>query len=781
MSSNYFSSFVTRISFCLFSIFLIAGIANLLQAQSFDHEPYPKLDFNFNSLVLDLGIQPQNLRIDGAAKYNVTANVSGADTLILYASHIDVSSVSVDGEAVDYSLNNDSLYVPVVDSSEAGQEYDINIRYSGRPQFGLLKNAHGTVWTSQLPKAQRHWVPIVDNPQVAFKTTFNISLPSGLQLWATGEKTAEDTVSVEVMKYQFKSEKEVPASSLALAIGKFDSQSTSYGIKKINLAIERLLSETTDGQKLLRKAYDYLGAVEDHLNFEYPFDRLNIVLLEDHSWETKSWGASTVFLYANRGNLETQLLRGILGQWFGVYQRESRWEQADAITLYQTLIAQELRKESTKLTSADDLESPSTVYGNFGVDRWNQWQASIAKWQNPSIHTQVSGFASDILNNFSGVISWDDYADFWYRELGQPLFTLPEFSSAEDTVAAQQDSVAYNVVYSLNEAEGKLKLRFESTYGSYSELTTLEAHEIYPNKTDTAEVTFTGTQDSVVLQVEPTIQDFRLMTSDYPKLVLDEYKPAPFLIYELQSAETVGQRAEAARKLGHHKENPDLQLAITDFMNREEDPKVKAALLSSLADITNGASGTEQTFLDALQSDHEAIRNAGLMAMQNYKESPSILNRVQSVAQNADGFEMFKKATQVLTVIASQEQFAGFVESVAQQDTLGQRSIFAIQELANLGAVDEAVKRANLFTGDQYSYGVRSRALQILIQHDHAPADWLSRAEELLSDADPRIRFWTVEGLEQNKNAEILDFLNERIQDEYDARVYQVIEQAISD
>lgn len=759
------------------------GSVDTLQAQSFDHEEYPQLDFSFNSLELDLGIQPQNLRIDGAAKYEVEANIAGADTLILYASHIDISAVSVNSESVDYSLNNDSLYIPVVDSAEKGQQFDINIRYSGRPQFGLLKNAGGTVWTSQLPEAQRHWVPIVDNPHVELKTTFNIALPAGLKLWATGQKTSEEAVSVDVMRYQFKSENKVPASSLAFAIGKFDQQSTSYGIKKINLAVEQTLADTIDSQQILQKAYDYLGAVEDQLQFEYPYSRLNIVILEDHSWETKSWGASTVFLYENRGDWKTQLLRGIIAQWFGIYQRESRWGQADALTLYQILLSNEISEVSGKLVVNDVPDNtPATIYDNFGPRRWNQWQALIADWQNRSLRAQISGLATNILDTLLSVITWSDYADFWYRMTGQPLFEMPVFSTQEDPVSKQpSDSVAYKVNYSLNEAEGELKLRFEATHNSYAELTTLQAYEVYPNETDTAEVTFTGAQDSVVLQVDPTIQNLKVEAPNNPELVLDEYKPALFLINEFQQGETVEKRTETARKLGYHSENPDLQLAIRDFMDKELEPRVKAALLSSLGDITNGATGTEQLFIDALQSDFSEIRDAGLMALQNYKGNASIISRVKLVGQNADDIALFKKATQVLTAIASQEEYAGFVETVTQQDSLGKRSVFAVQELANMGAVDEAVTRAKLFTGDQYNYQIRSRALEILIQHDHSSSDWLSRAEELFDDADPRIRFLVVQGLERNLNEEITEFLGVRIQDEYDARVYHKIQQVISD
>ncbi len=774
-----------RFSICVMSValyFFLLAFSSSLQAQSFDHQSYPKLDFDFQSLELDLGLQPQNLRIDGAAKYQIEANVSGADTLTLYASRLDISGVSVNEESADFSLSNDSLFVLVDDSTEAGQQYTVNIRYSGSPKFGLLKNKNGTIWTSQLPKTQRHWVPIVDHPLVELKTTFNISVPSGFQIWATGQKSAEEAVSVDVMRYQFASKDEVPASSLAFTVGEFRSWSATANSKKLNLAVERPLADSVDQQTMLQSANDYVSALEERLGIGYPHKSLNIVVLGDHTWETKSWGASTVFLYKNRGNLQVQLLRSIVGQWFGIYQREQQWDQADAITLYQTLLTNEILNSDTKLKQADIPElNFSTVYDHFGVERWNSWQSGLENWQHASVRSVISESASEVLNQQASVISWKDYAQFWYQRMGQPLFDMPQFPVRDGKQSQQQssDSVTYKVSYSLDEAEGQLTLRFEATEGSYSELTTLKVHEVYPQNTESTEVTFTGSDDSVVLQVDPLINTLRLETEGHPKLVLDEYKPAPFLIYELRNGETVEQRASAARKLGTHTDNPDLQLAIQDFMNQELKPETRAALLHSFGDITQGAAGTQQVFFDALESENVAVRNAGLSGLQYYKNDSNVRNRVVSAAWSAETMDFFKKATQVLTVIASKEEFAKFAESVTQRDSVGHESVFVIQELANMGSIQEAISKADLFTGSKYSYDVRQRALNILIQHDHTPSDWLSRAEKLLADADPRIRFLTIRGLERNKNKEIMTFLNRYIQDEYDVRVHNRIKQVI--
>ncbi|WP_445664745.1 hypothetical protein [Fodinibius sp. AD559] len=774
MRRNRIDSFPRVLFLAGFMILMILVSADL-KAQSFDHEPYPKLDFNFVSLELSLGVQPQNLRIDGEAKYQVEANISGADTLTLYASHLDISNVSVNGEAADFSLQNDSLFIPVDDSTEAGSQYDVNIRYSGRPQFGVLQNHNETMWTSLLPRGHRHWVPIVDHPQVTLKTTLNISVPSGVQVWATGEKVEEEVLSVDAMRYEFASQKEVPTSSLAFAIGGFENQSTSYGEKKINLAVEKSLGSEIDPQKVLQDAQDYLGSVEGKLQRQYPFEQLHVVVLEDHNGETKSWGASTIFLYKNRGDLNTQLMRGIIGQWFGVHQREREWKEADAITLSQTLLFQELMSDSRTLSSKDQPQGfAHSLYSQFGPERWNSWQNGIREWQDESVKAFMRDSISKMLD-LGGVISWDEYADFWYDHIGQPLFERPQFSFDTAESSSQTDSVAYEVYYDFNEAEGELKLRFEATKGYFGELTTIEAREVYPGKVDASEVTFTGKEDSIVLQVQPTINTLQLSSEDYPTLTLDEFKPSSFLINELRNGETVEERAEAARKLGYHSDNPDLQLAIQDFMKRDLEPEVEAGLLLSMADITDGASGTEQVFLDALKSDHEVIREAGLMALQNYPQNSTVINTVQAVGQRADKLQMFKKATEILTVVMAEESFSGFVESVVKADTVGHRSIFAIKQLANVGKTEDAVEQANLFTESQYSYDIRSAALQILIQHDHAASDWLSRGQELLQEADPRIRFLVIRGMEQNINDEIRQFLMDYRQDEYDARIHQKI------
>ncbi|GAA5520336.1 hypothetical protein LQ318_01300 [Aliifodinibius salicampi] len=773
---------------CVFCalIFLLMMCPAGLTAQSFDYEEHPRLDFELMNLELDLGIQPQNLRFEGAANYQLEANIDGADTLIVHTAHLDVRSTTVDGNNVEFQLQNDSLFIPVSDSAEYGESFEVRIRYSGDSQFGLLKNGNGTVWTSYLPQAQRHWVPIIENPHVTLQTTFNISVPSDYQVWATGRKTGENEVNESTIQYNFSSETEIPATDLAFAIGQLESTSTTYGIKRINLAIEEGLTDEIVVQELLQTAYDELQAVEEGMQSEFPFERLNVIVLEDHNWETRSWGASTIFLYENAGDIKQQLLRGIIGQWIGSRQRAAQWEDGDIITLYQT-IAYESLNDSLSIFEVKDRpdKGEQSLYDVYSPEYWNGWQNQWERWQGGSWGAVVAGLYPNLLNQMLPVISWKDFANHWYQQSGQPMFDAPNIvtktgkNSSRDSVSVA-DTVVYEVNYQTGGAGQNLRLTFEADGREvFDEIVTLQAHRVYENGSESDEVSFTGARDSVDISISADMRTLRLEVPDGIPLKLREHKPVSFLLYELRNSETLEQRVQAAGNLGTHTENPDLQLAITDMLESGVDPRVHAALLTSLAEITQGAAGTEQMFLNALDYEYPLIQKAALGALKYYPDNAEILKAVKSMTANTDDPSLFRQGVAVMSDIAGEKEMQQFFTEIVQQDTVGHRSLAAINQLLKMGQTD-LLSEMDQFLENSYDYSVRAEAFEILIEHDDSAQNWLTRAKEFLNESpDPRIRYLAVRGLLEHQNSDIQSFLEEYQPDEYDARVYNLIQREI--
>lgn len=762
------------------SVLLLGVFVSSLQAQTFDYEKYPRLNFEYSQLNLNLNINPENRRIKGSAVYEAMAKIEGVDSLVLKARHMDIAAVRVNNSNTEFRLRNDSLIIQLPDSTTSGQSYELGIDYSTIPKFGILSNDLGTVWTSQLPQTHSHWFPSVDHPRVTFNSSIKITVPSGYRVVANGVKLEEEILDVEQVRYTYKTRNEVPSTSLAFALGQFDRNETSFGVKKVSLNSENGLLTDLQRKNLLSSAVKVLENIEQQLNTEYPFERLNIVVLQDHFWETKNWGASTVFIYKNSGDLLHQLRRGIYGQWFGVFQRVEQWSEANAMNLLQTALHYQLQDSTVKLQYDDvpDYEL-SSVYNEFGPARWNKFQENY-QFLDKTFRTTVQQNLGVLLGWGEGVYGFRDYGEYWYQKTGQPVFSLDlgmDKKSTGDSSAT--DSVIYRVDYT-QDAEN-IKLTFSAKKGVFKELVTLPLIKISPNSVDTMQVTFTGLRDSVSIRVPALVENVKITTGGRKNLTLEQYKPASFLIYQLRNASTVDERVEAAEKLGYHSENPDLQLAISDFMNKELNPKVKAALLKSFGEITGGASGTEQVFLDALQSENKLVREAALSVLQNYPGNETIRQRVQSYAMQADSLKAFKNATRILSSVADSSTFEDFVSNMVQTDTAGHKAIFAIQELANRGNIEKAVRQAEFYISDVYDYEVRSSALKILLQHDHAPADWEARAKELLADPDPRLRYITVSGLPKITGLDYQSLLNTLIQDEYDQRVFKAMEKLLEE
>lgn len=770
-----------RIVFCLFLMMGTALIqAEMIKAQSVADSAAQE-SISVRDLTVEMGVQPQNLKIDAAATYNLKSEKDSLQRLSLRAADMNVSSVSVDGKEAEFTMEKGKLSVVLPTLPKKNQELELRIRYSSAPHFGVIKDRHNTVWTSFLPKAQRHWVPMINGSQVQLKSSFKISVPSDYQVWATGNKTGQRAVNQNVTQYHFASEDTVPAAEIGFAIGHFKTDSTKQAGAKINLMVPQALTDSVAGQPLLQKATDWLSRVEKQTQSEYPYNSLDIVVLDDHYWETKSWGASTIYLYRNRGDLKTQLLRGLIGQWASAQALPYRWEQADAVTLYQTLIQHNIANQDFSLKITDQPEPAfSTIYDQFGPARWNAWQQKWKSWkENPQ--GLFANIPPAMLQQFVLKMSGPEYAEYWQE---QPVFQLANLEGEKDSSATTQspaDSVVYAIDYSYNQADGSLRLDFKALQGQYAEPQLITFHKAYESRIEDVEVDFSGANDSATLSVESGLRSAWITIPNNLNMGVDEQKPVSFLMYELEHAERTTQRARAARNLGDHTQNPDIQLAVNDALSGNIEPEVRAGLLSSLADITAGAAGTQQDFLEALQDNNRVIQKAALRGLQNYPDNADVQNSVKRFTMAAKDDALFGKGVITFAKLSSDQELQSLLSDIARQDSTGRRSIAAIKYLAKEGiGQKKRTESLSRFLDAGNPYELRSKVLSVLIEYDQSSENWLKRGKGALREsADPRIRYLVARGMLKNSSPEVKKFLQEYVADEHDLRVRQLIKKGL--
>lgn len=748
------------------------------QRSGYDYEEYPPMPFRFNKLDLDLKVDPSERVLEGIANYTLTSTLAGADQIKMNASQIEVSGVILEGEETNYSLQNDTLVIGLPEPADRDQTFDITINYTAAPTFGLHWNNASTVWTSTLPYSVSHWLPVYDHPRTRMETNLAISHPDTLITFATGKRADSKTDETEdgFQITTWKSGKSVSATDIHFGVGEFQSSDIRYGVKNINLFTEGDFLDEEIKNELLDTTYSYLQNMEDRLDYEYPYSSLNIVFLEDHKWDSKPYGASVIYLYENGGDYKVQLRRGIIAQWIGVQKKEVQWLDADAMMLYQSWLYNTGGNSSAELSPYSEYPESDqfTLYEKFRASEWNRWLSFQQKGENGTFKQALDYTIPLLLENKKNVWSWNDMSRFWYEETGYKWFERFEMPVPENV-----DTVFYDVKIDYQEMEDKVKLVFEARDSVVDELVDVDVGLLYDDNSDSRNISFSGQRDSLLLNVSSNLQSVELNASEkYPELALDVDKPFEFWLHQLRNHSDKQARKKAAIGIRSYTDNPDLQLALVDAMEQEEDSSVKAEILRTLSATTQGATGTYEMYTDRLSGNALEVRVAALEALKDYPNVDRVTQRVQRYALVSENREMRKAALQTYRHVASPEEFQSVVKRIVnEQDSF---SYLIPTILNNLYTPPDSVTESDRelaeslserFIDKDYSYSVRSEGLKSLIQYDTLKENWRERLPDLLEDTDPRIRYLAVPALEKISEERAENILGNHIFDEYDLRV----------
>lgn len=128
-----------------------------------------------------------------SAKTDVTVSVRKKDVSVIDFDFgtMPVSAVTVGGEPVRFAQHDGKLDVYLArPSAYPGQRFNISIRYSGKPQDGLIlvKDADGlpSAIGDNWPDRVHHWIPCFDHPSAKASVRFTVTAPKRNAVVANG-------------------------------------------------------------------------------------------------------------------------------------------------------------------------------------------------------------------------------------------------------------------------------------------------------------------------------------------------------------------------------------------------------------------------------------------------------------------------------------------------------------------------------------------------------------------------------------------------------------------
>lgn len=747
----------------LFSLFILT--LTLVQdcdvLSDFDYEVQPNLPYSFNHLDLDLTLSPDDQTVKGVATYTLNAKVPNQTELILYASEVEIDGVTFDGAEVEHRVSGDSLIITTAEAITTTSEQTLAVTFQSRPTYGTHLDRHQTFWSNMNPKALRSWLPVYDHPRVELTVDAAFTIPADQDVIFNGQMTNEDVVSTDQKEVRWQVDTAIPVTGLGFAVGSFSTTEAQSGVHKVRVYKQAQVDADVDA--LLAQAISEKKAVESALTFEYPWEALNIVVLEDTYWDEVTEGAGLVFVSALRGNMEAQLQRGIAGQWFGQYHRmELFQDRIEGMELVKVALNRAMNQDAVGLIN------PDSVTSLLAYELYNYDYESIDEYYREVIEQSLS----TLISTEKGVVTFDTYASYWYDKTGlnwQGLGLGDQAPDQLDSLTAEADELAdYGISLEMDEVNGKAIVYFEHIDSNAETLHAVNMNIYTFDDTTSKEITFTGELDTVVVDVPLSLEyiTFDTQGTDLDKVEFGRF-PVMMLLSQLRSNE-VADRRLAASLLSYHTENPDLQLAIQDALDREENEEVIAALLETLGEFTAGATGTEQQFVNELNNESEAIQLASIKALANYAGDESVPYALQSKIVRAQNETVFEAAKMSLLAVADLDLKLSTVSQLIRMDTTGARSIAMLEVVLAQDTTGQAIELTEQLMGNEFISTVRLQALDLLLEFQTDASYWAEMLVELSNDRDPRIRYRALDAtryLSEGDKAPVLEALRMRESD----------------
>jgi hypothetical protein len=764
-----------RTSLSLLALFIALLVFTVPVANAFgnatrgehDYPARPDSEIRFTALEVHLEAGFDEKTIRGTASYRFQPRHAYLENLSLSAPGMQIRDLTLNGEQVPYQKNGDTLRIPLEEYPDPDREHILMVSYVTTPVFGLHFRHNGTIVSSTLPGSTVHWLPGPSHPWAAMPVVTRLEVPANLTGVASGALERQ-TSTDKGQLFVFRTGGEVPFTDLFLAVGAFEVEDSFSGTKNLRVYSEQGTLDRSQVQEhlafLTRRVRDY----ERLLQSEMPARAFHVIILSDDMWETRPYHAGAAVVHGSSDEIRTLMVRSLAAQWFGIALRPEQWQKSSHITMLQALAAEKLGEsdwEKYPDPVGEVFAVPVTIYQQMSMHAWQQFRDFLRQKTMP-ILLDVTESSLTSLAARRGVLTSYEFSALVYEKTGLWI-EIPEKLEPEP-----ESDLRYRVTVDEVRGSDRLLLTVEPLNDITEKELEMRVSWIRDGEIRNERVTFSGRGDQLEISPGGFINNIWVEAANDETLELEMRKPFSYWLHQLRRDERPERRIEAALALKDHSRDPDLQLAVQDHLNREQDPGVLAAMHRLMAELTTGASGTERRFLDGITSNEAKIRIESMKALRNYRNNPQVENQVLSVIQTSDDITLVNEAIRTYRWIIQQEDFREFAIRFLREDR--QDLLFTktlIEELFETGSDDSVVATVREYLNPGYSFRVRWLAYRQLRQHA-ADAGWQQNfLRDYSDDPDPRIRFIALFSVPALNYEERGPFLEARMLVEYDIRI----------
>jgi hypothetical protein len=750
-------------------VFLILLYPSVVSAQLIDYTEKPALAIVFDNVHLTLEPDTSFHQVKGVATWYLRKIDQVPDSLSFSLYRGEIHSVRVNEVRVDFSYTKNKLYLPLVSVAPTDSLFKIEITYTAKPAFGVHASTTSLYWSSMLPGAGSDLFPSVQLPSVSVTTDIRLIVPNSWKALANGFAAGTTLLHDDRRLYHWRSTSAIPVVDIAMAFGPMDSHIIRSGDIDIQIFSESGSELPISPTTLLNITSDLLSKAESILQIAYPYESLNLIVLNDHLWEPKTASAGLVKLYLNAGDLEHQLVRGVAAQYFGSFQRSFSLADANHILKYQVRLFTLLNPDIQLPDFDNDYIPHGTPWNQLSPQSWLSVFAWMKEYGDGSRLFQPEQLAK-LLSYGSGSFSSIDYLMMLEED-------LPRFPTLSD--ATLQPVQQFSVLYTHDDENQRISIEFipDSVYND--RYIPVLLRQFSDGTTTDLEFQIGSRGDRISINANGFTNNLYLLNSD-KYLRFTEIKPAEFWRFQLRNDADYSKRLEAAEGFGRISDDPDIQLFLQDLIRTEPDEHVRSRLVQSFAQLTRGATGTQQRFITWLTDPSELVRTQAMIALKAYKQNQTAMDAVYRVISTSQDISLVNLAIDTYFSIAPSSEFFATGRGLLvedQKDLLFTRTILPLIIQTEQGR--NFAPNLMQYLESEFPFFIRNVAFEILKDAEISASYWQDLLPILLADSDPRVRYLSVPFLNKIDQDSASTIASELVQNEYDVRVLQQLQELL--
>ena len=661
---------------------MVLALAAIFAVAARADRPYaPSRDYHLQNVRVSLRFDLDQRKVIGEVTHTLSPLRDGLTHLDFDSADLTISSARVNGKDATFELRGDKLRVNLAQPAKAGERLEVDLRYEGKPTSGLYfilpdmddPNRPKEIWTQGEAEDTHHYIPIYDYPNDRTTSEMILTVPGDWLTVSNGKLLSVQDAAGGLKTWTWRQSLPVSTYLISFVAGEYKEKKDTWRNIPLAYYVPRGQEDTIDSTFSHTK--QMLDFFSEQFGVAYPWEKYAQTAVDDFvASGMENVSATTLaardMVHADLAAEKAEAADGLVShelthQWFGDLVTCKDWTN--------TWLNEGFATFGATLWEEHYYGADAAAY-RYWRDQ-NDWMPSKELFPIPIVTRDIND-SVEYVGNVYDKSGWVLHMlreqlgdDAFFRALKhylesnrlQNVVTADLVKAVEESTGANVDRFFDQWVY----GAGAPRFTVKSTYDAATKkvelavkqtqkveghvglflvpidiaITTASGEKTYPIEVSKAEETFSLAVDGPPLMVLFDKGDKILKSVDFQK------SPEEW-IRQLQTAQDVPDRADAAVALGNTRDNETVTTALGEAARRDRFWGVRNEALRALGRANSPAA--RKQVLAALSNEQPWVRVVAVEQMGRFLNDDETAKRLQSLYKDDKAYSVRGAALQSL-------------------------------------------------------------------------------------------------------------------------------------